>query len=84
MSVMDPNSPRIDLAKALKGSDQEEFTMLLTVEFKVSNITTLEQVTNAPLRVKATHGADIYRVIKLVTNYYEGSKAETPESKKSS
>ena len=85
MATVEPTTPVIDLVKALKGSSQEDFAKPLAAEFKAARITHVEHIKNAPLRLKATHGADIYKVIDLVTAYYAAAqKEESPAEPKKS
>lgn len=84
MTTTKPSSPKIDLTKALKDSDQAQFADKLATEFESARITHLEHVKNVPLKVKITHGADIYKVMKIITEYYEKPQKAATQVKKSS
>lgn len=83
MTTVEPTSQKIDLVKALKDSDQAEFAEHLAEQFKIARITHLEHVHNAPIKVKITYGADIYKVMEIITQYYERPKKAAVQIKKS-
>lgn len=84
MTTAKPSSPKIDLVKALKDSDQAQFADKLATGFEQAGITHLEHVKNTPLKVKITHGADIYAVMQIITKYYEKPQKAATQVKKSS
>lgn len=68
MAQLQEGTP-LDVVAALKGTEHAEYAQALAAEFKAANIRFVEDVHNAPLRVKATHGADIYAVIGVLAKY---------------
>jgi hypothetical protein len=69
----------IDVVAALAGSDYEDVSKDLAIEFEKARIEIKGMVQNAPLRLKKTFGVDVYKVIELILAH-EGAPA--PISKK--
>ncbi len=72
----------IDMVAALKGSPYEDKAELLAEGLKKVNINYPDQITNAPVRLKVTHGVDIQAVVELVQAHYEKPPEPAPKAKK--
>lgn len=62
----------IDLKLALKKSEYSSVAAKLQKEFDRVGLFDVEQIHNAPLIVKTTYGADIYKVMELVKAFKPG------------
>ena len=67
-------SRKIDVVAALKGSPYVEVAVSLAEEFVKVRITEVNQVVNAPIRLKTTLGVDIYEVMELIVAHEKPSK----------
>lgn len=59
----------VNVVAALKGTQYEKVSEKLAEEFSKAGITTKEEVHNAPLKLKVTHGVDLYKVMQLIMDY---------------
>lgn len=72
----------MDIVKLLQGTDFEPVAEKLAAEFEQAGLT-LATLHNAPLVIRTTHGADIYRVIEIVEQRL-AEQARTPKPVKQS
>lgn len=56
----------LEIIAALSGTKYEHLAEKLQREFFAVGITSRDRLHNAPLKVKTTHGADIYEVIEIL------------------
>lgn len=68
----------LEIVAALSGTKYAPIAEKLQREFYAVGITSRDKLHNAPLKVKTTHGADIYEVIEILKgdSVVEGEKVE--------
>lgn len=59
----------LDLVTALKATKYAPVAEKLQKEFNAAGITSIGSLHNAPLKVRTTHGADIYEVMRILGNH---------------
>lgn len=62
----------LNIRAALKSMGKEEVANQLAQEFERRGVTTIENLHNAPLKIKVTYGVDIYKLMDLLRKDSEG------------
>ncbi len=62
----------LDIRAALKSLGKEEVADQLAQEFKRRGVTSIENLHNAPLKIRTTYGVNIYKLMDLLRKDSEG------------
>ena len=70
----------LDVVGALRGTQYENIAEKLKAEFDIVGIVSKAQLHNAPLKVRITHGADIYEVVRILDDRVVEDVAEAEKN----